>query len=239
MNEKETIKFYDGESTYYTLKRYEIPMIDFTQFYFRKRLAIVLKYIREATNEKKGLDLLEVGCADGIVIRKIEKEFPRVFKKLVGTDISSGMIVEAKKRNASASASFFLRGEENQEDRYDIVLEVGFLTTPILENELLFVANALKKDGYFICSLSLKDSLRMKLKSKDDSYVNTHYGPVEYEKLLNRHFTIMKKEAYGIFIPYLWKAPSIARVLQPFFEMVLKPFFSSFFHENIYLVQKK
>jgi len=61
--ETETIEFYDKESSIYSLKRYDSEMIDFTQFYFRKRLSYVLKFLEKTIENKKDLTLLEVGCA--------------------------------------------------------------------------------------------------------------------------------------------------------------------------------
>lgn len=234
----EIINFYNKESVSYSDKRYESKMVDFTQFYFRKRLSIALNFLKEGINGRSGLNLLEIGCADGIVIKKIEKNFPAIFKDMVGVDISPDMIKVAKNKNENPDASFYLREEYDKKNKYDFVLELGYLTEPILNNEFLFAKNNLKDDGYLICSLSLKNSFRMKLKYRNNTYFQTHLTIKQYEKILSEHFMIIRNETYGLFIPKLWKFPLLAQILQPAFETIFKPIIPEFFHEKIYLLKK-
>ncbi|MDB5194400.1 MAG: hypothetical protein JWN50_414 [Parcubacteria group bacterium] len=237
--DQEAITYYDKESSVYSEKRYDSEMVDFTQFYFRKRLAYVLGYVRKAGEGKRGLDLLEVGCADGIVIRKIEKMFPDMFASILGIDISPGMIEEANKRNRDPRVSFALRGQNDPEKRYDMILEVGFLLPPMLKDEIPYVLAGLKEGGYCISSLPSKYSLRAFLKLKGNANAKTYRRFGEYEEILGRHFDIVGKETYGLFIPLIWKLPFLARIIQPALESLLKYILPELFHERIYLLKKK
>jgi len=155
---------------------------------------------------------------------------------VIGTDISSEMIEEAKKRNTGTNTSFCVRNEL-RDNQYDYVLEVGFLTKDLLKDEFEFSRNNLKNTGYYICSLPQKDSLRMLLKVKGKEFKKNNLSAREYEILLNQNFKIIKKDTYGLFIPYIWKIPRIARVMQPLIENIMKPFLSMYYHESIYLLQ--
>ena len=66
------VNFYDKESGTYSDKRYPKIVSSYNQFFFTERLRIVLKMLDKNISEKKNLSLLEIGCADGIVIENGE-----------------------------------------------------------------------------------------------------------------------------------------------------------------------
>lgn len=232
--------FYDKESVLYSQKRYEGVTDTYVKFLFNKRLNILLGYLNRIIDKNSQYLLLDVGCADGAVTQKIDIAFPSSFKKIVGIDISPEMVEVARKKNQKSKISFFLRGkEEEQQERYDFILEVGFLAPHLFKDEFLFLDHNLKKGGYFICSLSPKNSLHARIKLRDETYIKGYLTYPEYEAILSEHFEIIAKEPYGLFVPKLWAFPLLARCLQPFFELSFKYIAPSLFHEKIYLLKKK
>ncbi len=81
--------FYDTASDDYSQKRYPDKTVSYIHFFFKRRLNIILGLVEE--NMRQGnRRLLESGCADGIVINSIMRNFPNLFLECVGTDISPG-----------------------------------------------------------------------------------------------------------------------------------------------------
>lgn len=59
--------------------------------------AVLNQAVRDAINvPEQGIDILELGCGSGLC----GSEFKDIAKKLVGTDLSAGMLVAAKEKNA-------------------------------------------------------------------------------------------------------------------------------------------
>lgn len=230
--------FYDRESTMYSKKRYEGVTETYNQFFFKKRLAIILDLIDFTTKNRKDLKLIEPGCADGVLVKSIDEKFPGIFSKMVGTDVSPKMIDEANRRNNKPYISFFNRGSEVF-DKYDFVIEAGFLNNSLFDQEFSYVESVLKDDGHFICALASKKSLHTMIKLRGKEYTKTWLPFAEQEKILANRFEIINIIPYGLFIPKLWAFPAIARIIQPIFEYVGSHVAPNLFHEKIYLLKKK
>lgn len=240
MKNHTVIGVYDKESSVYSQKRYDGIADSYVRYFFRKRLDILIEYIKQALVGREQSSLLEVGCADGIVIREIDKKFPGKFREVVGVDIAPKMIDEAGIQNKKEYITYHVR-DNDLRGTYDFILEVGFLGATSFAEEFSFVKNHLRDDGYFICSLAGIHSLhsKIKLSNKNKDYFKDYLAYGEYEKLLQEHFEIIRKEPYGLFIPKLWAAPSLARVVQPLFEGIFKYVAPGLFHEKIYVLKKK
>jgi SAM-dependent methyltransferase len=229
-------QFYDSESDQYSKKRYEGLLSTYTQFLFRKRLEIFLGMFKQIAGQRK-VSLLDIGCADGIVINRIQRAFPQSTHKVVGIDISPQMIAQARESIKDPRASFYLRNEAPQE-MYGVILELG-VHVENLEDEIQYVKNHLVNGGYFIYSVAGRDSLHARIKLQNAAYVKDYRSYADAERILSEHFEIVDSQAYGFFIPKLWSIPPLARVLQPIIDSILRGITPSLFHEKIYLLRDK
>jgi len=230
--------FYDAQSSVYSKKRYPATSTEYLHFFFKRRLGILLSYLDFISENRTNMSLLEVGCADGVVLRAVSAH-SRAFSSLFGVDISPKMIESAKAEISESNVSFSLRnGAKNSS--YDVILEVGVLNLNDLESEISFVKKHLKIGGYYICSLASGTSSRAVLKSKGGDDTFTHFLSFgEYDTELKKHFMVVKSDYYGLFIPLIWKIPFLARMIQHTAEILFKPFVPSLFHEKIYLLRAK
>lgn len=177
--------------------------------------------------------LLEVGCADGVIIRGIKNYFPQ-FTQLVGVDVSPAMIAEAIGQSPQ-DMDFYVRDRDIY-GAFDIIVEVGVVNLTDMETEFIFAKKNMKPGGYYICSLASKTSSRSRMKMKPTDFVH-HLSFKEYEDALSKHFTIVSSEAYGLFIPLIWKIPFLGRSLQSIMEVMGKLCCPQLFHEKIYLLR--
>lgn len=233
---KETIEFYDKESAIYSEKRYPKITQSFTQYLFKTRKYFFLKRLGGVLGSMdKNPSVLEIGCADGILLQQMEDRFPDKFEKLVGVDISSKMIWEAVSRNQNPKAKFFLR-DNIQEERFDIVIELG--VHPFnLSNELEYVRTHLNPGGFFFYSVVGANSLHVRLKMRDKEYTKDYLDYQDYEREFLGHYSILSSDGYGIFIPKVWSLPTIARIIQPIVDKIFSFVMSSWYHEKIYLLR--
>lgn len=236
---KLTAQHYNKESSRYSSKRYEGKTTNYIQFLFRKRLSIFLSFFNDvlAGFPDKKYSLVEIGCADGIIIQKLLNAFPNRFEKIVGLDISKGMIDEAKKNINQENVSFFVRGEWGHEQS-DFVVRLGVHTSDV-EEELQHIKTLLKNSGLLFYTFASVRSLHAKIKRKDDGVSSEYKTYKEYETYFKKSgFDVLNAKVYGFFVPKLWTFPKIARVLQPVIDKVMAPFFPELFHEKIYLLKK-
>lgn len=231
---KKDTDYYNKEGHLYSQKRYPSIDTDFVHFFFKKRRDILMKMLGRIVNGKAGLTLLEIGCADGVILRVIKNNFKNI-TRLVGVDISDAMITEAMKIERSHEIEFYLKEANKHFGDFDIVVEVGVLNLTDIEKEFMFVKRHLMSGGYYICSFASNTSLLSLFKIKKGNFYN-HLSFDEYEKLIKDHFSIVSSESYGVFVPFIWKIPGLARFLQPIFEFVFK-LIPSFYHERIYVLQ--
>jgi 2-polyprenyl-3-methyl-5-hydroxy-6-metoxy-1,4-benzoquinol methylase len=233
---EEQIKFYDAASADYSQKRYEGKMLSYIHYIFRKRLSIFLEMFQGALPKEKKHLILEIGCADGIVVREILTKFSNSVEKITGLDVSPGMIERAKVLTKDTRADFVLRGDE--QGTYDIVMELGVHVSD-LEKEISYINSLLKPGGLFFYSNVGRKSSFTRIKLKNAPHVSDYMTYAEMDVVLLKHFEIVDSKAYGLFIPKLWAFPMIARILQPLFDLIVRPFAPELFHEKIYLLRKK
>lgn len=232
---KKDTEYYNKEGRLYSQKRYPWRSIDFIHFFFKKRRDILMKMLGKIVDGKTDITLLEIGCADGVILRGIKNNFKNI-TRLVGVDISDAMIMEATKIDKSHEVEFYLKEADKHFGDFDIVIEIGVLNLTDVEKEFEFAKRHLKPGGYYICSFASNTSLLSILKIKKGNFYN-HLSFDEYKKLIKKHFAVISSEPYGVFIPLIWKVPFLAMFLQPIFELIFR-FVPNFFHERIYVLQK-
>ena len=130
-----------------------------------------------------------------------------------------------------------MRGEEEIPSA-QVIVEIGVVAREIMESELRFAYQNLPEGGYYICSIASRTSLRTWFKA-DESDLVKYLTFSEYETAVESRFEIVNSEVFGIFIPFLWKVPFVARLVQPICEMMFRPFLPSLFHEKIYLMRRR
>jgi 2-polyprenyl-3-methyl-5-hydroxy-6-metoxy-1,4-benzoquinol methylase len=231
----ESKKFYDAESSKYSEKRYEGALLTYTQYLFRTRLKIFLETMRKIV--RPNLSLLEIGCADGVIMGKVDTTFSGMFQKLKGIDISPLMIQVASEHYRDPRFSFVLREQESEEN-FDVIIELG-VHVEKMEEEIKYVVSHLKSGGHFIFSVAGKKSLHARIKIPNAPYVKDYVAYSEADKIIGEKFDIVLTKTYGFFIPKIWKFPSIARIVQPVADSVLRPFVPELFHEKIYFLRLK
>jgi SAM-dependent methyltransferase len=229
--------FYDKASADYSAKRYSSRPRSFIQFLFQKRLKHVL-YLIEKHMRQNGGTLIEDGCADGIVAQTVGKEYPHLFSKILGTDISPGMIQAAREMNKNSAISFALKSEVTRDVKADAFLAVGFVSPGIFEDEFSFIKSHLAEDGIVIVSLASRNSPYAKLKLATQEITGDYWTFKKYEEFLKKDFEIVDSVPYGLFVPKLWALPAIGRAVQPILEVVLGPF-RVLFHETLYVLKYK
>lgn len=228
-------EFYNKESEYYSKKRYPLIATDFNHFFFKKRLSILFKYLKFINN--KYSDLLEIGCADGVIISSIYNK-GLASGKISGIDISEKMIEVAKKNVKAKNVSFYVRGEE-PDYVFDIIIEIGVINFTDFDEEVRYVMKNLKPSGLYIASISATSSLQNMLKPQNALSYQHIDSYKKYEDKWKKTFEIIDVKPYGLFIPLLWRAPRVARILQPAIEAVFSRLTPHLFHERIYLLKKK
>ncbi len=232
-----TVDFYDQESGGYSKKRYEGETQSYFQFLFKRRRQLFLGLISCISGELKNSDALEIGSADGVIVKKLLQKLPGSFKSITGIDVSPKMLEQARQTTKDPRARYFLRGQE-PEGKFDLVIELG-VHAQNFENEMVFISKKLRPSGYFVYSASGKNSLHVKIKLTGKDYTKDYLDYPDYEKVIKKYFNIVSAEPYGLFIPKLWAVPSLARVLQPLLDNIFKNMFPSLFHEKIYLLRTK
>lgn len=232
MKDKE---YYNLESSVYSEKRYPDVPISYTQFFFLERLQQTVAELRRRFGAMRNLALLEVGCADGIIMRRIAAELPDVFDRLVGVDTAEVMISRAKDLSHSPVLSFFVRGSDPV-GVYDVILELGVLNYTDVESELRSALDRLAPQGQYFLSVAGTDSLKARF-SPEHQYRNL-LSYSEYERSIRRYFDVEKRIPCGLYVPGLWRVPLLGRFLQRTAEAVFRPF-PRLYHEQIYILRAK
>lgn len=229
--------YYNKESLVYSKKRYPKRATYFVHFLFKKRLQILIESIQSVIKKRKGLSLLEIGCADGIVSVEIGNNI-EVFDKIIGIDISTKMI-EVANNNKNEKIKFLVRDKiTNFNKKFDIIIEIGVLNLVNLSSEFAFVMDNLADEGFYICSIAAKTSTLNKLKPGGENDFKHFLTFKEYEREIEKSFLIIKSVSYGLFIPYIWKIPVFRYFLQVFIEKIFKNITPNLFHEKIYILKK-
>ncbi len=228
--------YYDAESKQYSSKRYpEVPSSYIQSFYLR-RLAIARSIIAE-TIHGSGLSLVEIGCADGVVTNALYDTFSDVFSGIAGVDISAGMIEVAQAHKGNRNITFGLRDTYAFAPKYDLIVEVGVINYADENEEISFARKIIADTGFYLCSIAGTDSLQSRLKRDERKGFDNFHSYAVYEAKLRERFEIVKIAPVGLFIPYLWRLPALARIIQPIAETIMAPIAPSLFHEKLYLLK--
>lgn len=230
--------FYNEESKRYSQKRYPEVANDYIQFFFKHRLEIVIELLKDYFISKTNVSLIEMGCADGIVLRKVFDQFKSKIKSTVGVDISSGMIEQAKILNEERDINYFTDTNFTKNSKYDLIIEIGVLNYRDFASELEFISKILADDGIYICSFAGKGSLISLWKDDEREFAN-FLNYEEYEKEIEKYFIIKEIIPCGLFTPFIWRIPSFARIIQPVKEVIMANLAPNLFHEKVYLLEKK
>ncbi len=227
--------YYNAESTKYSLKRYPNRLQTFTQYFFTRRLALTLsmlkRYARPATR------LLEVGCADGVVVRAIQNSLPDTFAAIQAVDISPDMISVAESQTpADSGIVFSQRMNKDLPGIYDVIVEIGVLNYLDVPSEIPVIASSLVSQGLYVCSVAGKSSLQYRVKGGDYKDIRSY---AEYEHIFNTSFELVYKVPVGFFAPLLWRVPVLARILQPFIEWIGRRIAPLLALEILYVLKKR
>ncbi|MBX4199206.1 class I SAM-dependent methyltransferase [Candidatus Parcubacteria bacterium] len=231
---KRDTAFYDSESGSYSSKRYPEKDMDYVHFFFKRRRDMLMGLIARVLPRLSSPTLMEVGCADGVILESIHRQYPQ-FSRLVGVDISPQMIREAKERYPAIE--FYVRGE-GPVYQYDLVVEVGVLNLTDLDSELVLAKKLMKPNGFYICSVASVTSSRNKFVPIQGGFRN-HMSFGEYDSKLKEHFNILHGEVFGLHMPLIWRAPSLAGLMHRIIEPMLKSLVPNLFHEKMYLLAAK
>lgn len=231
------IDFYNQASTSYSQRRYLGQPKTYPQFFFQRRRALTLTLIDHLAAGRQNLKLLDVACADGVMSFALLEHYPKLWTKIVGVDIAPKMIEVAQAKNVDPRLSFFVKTETPTET-YDVILGLGFITGTILADEIAFVKKHLNPDGLYFCTLSSKYSIKALLTIRHEAYRQDYWTYPRYEHFLRQHFEIISARPYGLFLPLIWKWPSLARPLQRLAENLFR-FLPFLYHEKIYCLKNK
>jgi len=234
-----TETYYDEESAVYSKKRYPVVVGNYIQFLFTRRKDIVLslvgKVIEKTTAPRA---IVEIGCADGVLLRAIEEKYPSAFSHMLGVDISHAMIDTAKQIETHPTIEYAYRENAPIENSATCVLEIGVGALVLeLEDELDRAAAQLAPGGYFICTFGGRHSLAALLGNTAAQRSVLHPYRVS-ERAARKRFRLLESNSCGFFVPVLWRFPRMARVVQPILEYVgmVIPVLA---HERVYLFQKR
>ncbi len=230
--------YYDDESVVYSAKRYPKRPGNYIQHLFTYRRKLVLGKIREVLPLiSRPRTLLEIGCADGVLLRSIALTFPQAFERMIGTDVSAPMITTAQKMTTDPTIEYVVRDALSAGGEFSCAMEIGVGALSLdIDKELSRAAAHLAPKGYFLCVYAGRDSFaaRWGMTAADRRQLSSY---AHYEKHIRKHFTVINSISYGIHLPLIWRIPSLARILQPMAEFLglLGP---SLCHERLYLLQK-
>ena len=229
--------FYNTESAVYSAKRYPKLATTFTQFFFKERLRVTLTLLQKYMQGKGSISLLEIGCADGVVARAIWQRFGVKLSPFEAIDLSPKMIEVAKCSNTDTPITFEVRSGVALLKNYNCIIEIGVLNYLTLEEELASVRSALLPKGVYVCSISGKSSLQTSLKGEEGFMHLLSYK--QYEEKFNKMFTIITAVPVGLFVPWLWKVPALARLVQPIVDISILWIAPNSAHEKIYVLTLK
>jgi trans-aconitate methyltransferase len=226
--------FFNQESTQYSKKRYTGKSTSYLQAFFNHRLKITESYLRRVSSRMNNPSVLEIGCADGVIIRDMAQKFPKS-SEFVGIDIAPEMIDAARRQNTDARVSFFIRNQYVQKP-VDLVVETGVVNYSIVDDEIRFAHEQLKEGGWYVLSIAGAGSLYNRIKHDMLQDLRAYK---EYSKIIDNYFDVRAVEGVGFFIPLIWKVPTLARPMQALFEAVMGRLAPGLCHEKMYLLQKK
>ncbi|HVV15531.1 MAG TPA: methyltransferase domain-containing protein [Candidatus Paceibacterota bacterium] len=230
--------YYNQESVNYSRKRYPERETDYVQYFFKRRLKLVLGMLgRFLKNRPAPAALLEVGIADGVVLRAAYDAFSAKLGRVEGNDIAPDMVAAAKAANGARPIAYFVREGALLHGGFDVVLEVGVLNYAPWQEDLKAAHGALRPGGVYICSIAGQGSLHARMRGGEEGFENM-LSYREYEEYMRSLFTIVQTVPCGFFVPFIWRFPALARVLQRLAEACMLPVAPGLAHEKVYVLQK-
>ncbi len=234
--------FYNKASDTYSSRRYPEKSTDYNHFFFKRRLDVVIDILEDVVPRMQNPSLLEVGCADGVVLRRVFEKFGMGISSYAGIDIAPRMIEVAHKKHAGTPLRFSIRDPKKcfggkGGSSWDILIEIGVLNYADFDLEIECVERSLSVAGYYICSVAGNGSLWDRLVRVDKRFEN-FMSYAEYETKIRRSFDIVRAYPVGLYLPKLWRVPAIARIMQPISESCIRPFLPGLFHEKVYLLKR-
>lgn len=230
--------FYDKASASYSESRYPEVAKSYTQFFFKRRLEITVHLLRNLLKGLKSPKLLEVGCADGVVLKRLYHEFDGSIASYEGIDASPKMIEAAKQKSAGLPFTFAIRnGNEGFKGAYDLILEIGVLNYADFDADMKHAHEALSDSGYYICSIAGEGSLWARKEKGKTGFANFRTYEA-YEAQMKKQFEIVSVRPVGLRLPLIWRMPPLARFIQTEFEPALQSF-AGLYHEKVCVLRKK
>ncbi len=228
--------FYNRESGNYSAKRYPLVAKTYVQYFFKKRLSLVMAELKKLTENKKEQTLLEVGCADGVVVREIGNYLGEQFGEICGIDTAEEMIKTAREMTRNPKMHFAVRNQEILDRTFDFLVEIGVANYTDFESELVYAKEHLKRDGIYVLSIAGKDSSNAYF-GRGIGYQN-FLSYSDYEEKIEKFFSIKSTLPVGLYFPFVWTFPFWGRIKQPFLELFLK-YFPNLSHEKVYILVPK
>ena len=202
MIRKDTVDFYNKESTQYSKKRYEGKTNSYFQFLFKRRRQLFLAFIDSVKGELKDSKALEIGCADGVIVKKLLQKLPDSFKTITGVDVSPKMI-EISKNRLKDKATINLDSIESfsPKNKFNYIFSIdSFHHYANQEKAILNLHQTLKKGGKLIISDFSLGRLGNWFFKKFEPSNSRMLSKKEFKELFEKHkFGIIKQKRVGLF----------------------------------------
>lgn len=186
----------------------------FSEIYEKERFAgyhtfiddMEAKIVKEYCNGKKVLD---AGCGTGLIINRLKDDA----KKIIGVDLSIGMLEVAKQRGFEVFQANLL-SLPFKDNFFDIVYSFKVLShIENIKRTLEELARVTKKGGYLILEFYNKHSLRFLIKkikpsqkvgkeTYDNEVYTNYYTIVDIVHLLGENLKLIKTEGIRIITPW-------------------------------------
>ncbi len=231
-----TREFYDRMSDHYSRDRYLSGITNAVQYSYAQRLNIVRVFARRALMGTTHARILDVGTADGYVLRRIYDDNASHIAAMVGNDIAPKMLEEARRQSTGYPVTFVLRGQEPAGE-YNLLMEIG-VHMPDPQAEIEWIVERVNHGGYAIITVANRYSWYSRQKLRNKPYIVDYRTFQEYEHYIASSFDILEKRTLGIFIPKLWVLPSFfARLIQTVAEWIIERLAPNTMHERVYLLR--
>jgi hypothetical protein len=113
------------------------------------------------------------------------------------------------------------------------------MSLPILENEIQYLKQHIKRGGYYVLTMAGNSSLHARIKVKDKPYFADLDSYMKYESVLRKYFDIIYSKPVGLFVPKLWAFSALARKIQPILDVIFQKILPNLYHEKVYILRLK
>lgn len=143
--------------------------------------------------------VLDIGCAFGFLLKRLQNDFT----ELHGVDISEYAVERAKKESLSAKIqkiNIDADGLPYPNEYFDLITALDVLEhTESIEKNLNIISTKIKKGGYLIITVPIKDSWAGKIFrffDKDSSHVSILSRKEIFKMIENSNFKILEKSYF-------------------------------------------